>query len=79
VRNFPTDTEATGNCQNKCMVYSNVRHDTNHVIASLDGHTIDQVKVYTYLEVWVDDKLSFTIHVDNFNEAQDENRFLLPA
>ena len=38
----------------KCMVFSNTRHVTNHVIATLAGHTIDQVKVYKYLGVWVD-------------------------
>lgn len=47
------------------MVFSNARHVTNHVIATLAGHTIEQVKVYKYLGVWVDDKLSFTVHVEN--------------
>ena len=47
------------------MIFSNARHVTNHVIATLAGHTIEQVKVYKYLGVWVDDKLSFTVHVDN--------------
>ena len=42
------------------MVFSNV---TNH--ATLAGHTIEQVKVYKYLGVWADDKLSFTVHVEN--------------
>ena len=46
----------------KCMVFSNA---TNHVIATLAGPTIEQVKVYKYLGVWVDDKLSFTVHVEN--------------
>jgi hypothetical protein len=31
----------------------------------LAGHTIEQVKVYKYLGVWVDDKLSFTVHGEN--------------
>jgi lipoate-protein ligase B len=47
------------------MVFSNARHVNNHVIATLTGHTIEQVKVYKYLGVWVDDKLSFTVHVEN--------------
>ena len=47
------------------MVFSNDRHVTNHVIATLAGYTIEQVKVYKYLGVWVDDKLSFTVHVEN--------------
>ena len=42
----------------KCMVFSNV-------IATLAGHTIEQVKVYKYLGVWFDDKLSFTVHVEH--------------
>ena len=42
----------------KCMVFSNARHVTNHVIATLAGHTIEQVKVYKYLGVWVHDKLA---------------------
>ena len=46
------------------MVFSNARHVTNHVIAPLAGDTIEQVKVYKYLGVWVD-KLSFTVHVEN--------------
>ena len=47
------------------MEFSNARHVTKHVIATLTGHTIEQVKVYTYLGVWADDKLSFTVHVEN--------------
>ena len=35
------------------------------IIVTLAGHTIEQVKVYKYLGVWVDDKLSFTVHVEN--------------
>jgi hypothetical protein len=31
----------------------------------LDGHTIDQVKEYKYLGGWVDDKLSFTVRMEN--------------
>jgi hypothetical protein len=44
---------------------TNARHVTNHVIATLAGHTIERVKVYKYLGVWVDDMLSFTVHVEN--------------
>ena len=47
------------------MVFSNARHITNPVIATLAGHTIEQVKVYTYLGVGFDDKMSFTVHVEN--------------
>ena len=47
------------------MVFSNARHVTNHAIATLDGNTKEQVKVYKYLGLWVDDKLSFTVHVEN--------------
>jgi hypothetical protein len=47
------------------MIFSNARHVTNYVIATLAGYTIEQVKVYKYLGVWVDDKLSFTVHVEN--------------
>ena len=47
------------------QTFSNARHVTNHVIATLDGDTIEQVKVYKYLGVWVHDKLSFTVHVEN--------------
>jgi hypothetical protein len=43
----------------------NARHVTNHVITTLAGRTIEQVKVYKYLGVWVDDKLSFTVHAEN--------------
>ena len=60
------------------MAFSNARHVTNHVIATLAGQTIEQVKVYKYLGVWVD-KLSFTVHLENLKEAQAENRFLLAA
>jgi hypothetical protein len=47
------------------MLCSNARHVTNHVIATLDGHTIEQVKGYKYSGVGVGDKLSFTVHVEN--------------
>lgn len=32
----------------KCMVFSNARHVTNHVIATLAGHTIEQVGVQLF-------------------------------
>ena len=49
----------------KCIVFSNTKHSENHVITSLEGHSIEKVKTCKYLGVWVDEKVSFTTHVEN--------------
>jgi hypothetical protein len=47
----------------KCIVISYSKHSENHVITTLESHSIEQVKTYKYLGVWVDEKLCFTTHV----------------
>ena len=48
------------------MVFSKARSQLldNCSILSLDGKSIERVSSYKYLGIWIDDKLSFKVHIN---------------
>lgn len=45
--------------------YTHTHTHSDHTILALDGTHIERVTSYKYLGIWLDDKLSFGVHIDN--------------
>lgn len=51
----------------KFMAFSRARSQTqgNTNLCTKNGDSIEKVSSYKYLSIWVDDKLSFKVHIGN--------------
>lgn len=50
----------------KCMIFSHSRSSpTDRTVLTLDGTQLERVSSYKYLGIWIDDKMTFSVHIDS--------------